>query len=117
MILYLETKNGNVAGAECSPLVLPPRWDYATLKNCVTDYIARKVGADKIVKKLYYKRANKKCLVSFDGDMDIPALLKEYPLEGHKRKGRKNKCYIYLAVDLGKKGTVDDFSILLSGHI
>ena len=57
---------------------------------------------------MYYKRANRKSLVSFDGDMDIPALLKEYPLQEPKQKGRKNKCYIYLAVDFRKEGTVDN---------
>ena len=98
----METKNGYVAGAECPPLVLPPRWDYETLKQCVQDYVIRKVGASNVVKKLYYKRANRKSLVSLDGDMDIPSLLKEYPLEEPKRKGKKSKCYIYLAVDLQK---------------
>lgn len=98
----METKNGYVAGAECPPLVLPPRWDYETLKRCVQDYVIRKVGASNVVKKLYYKRANRKSLVSLDGDMDIPSLLKEYPLEEPKRKGKKSKCYIYLAVDLQK---------------
>ena len=39
-------------------------------------------------------------LLLFDWDMDIPALLQEYPLQTKKRK---KKCHIYLAVEIYKK--------------
>jgi hypothetical protein len=45
------------------------------------------------MKRLYYKRANRKSLVSFDGDSNIPALLDEYPLK--PRKERRNAIFTW----------------------
>ena len=103
MSLFLEVKAGKVVGPEMTPFVLPYRWTFETLKNCVEDYVQRKTNERHCVKQLYYKRSRGKSVVRLDGDSDISALLDEYPLRYPSGKKRE-RSIMYLAVDLDDKG-------------
>ena len=97
------SSSGKVSGAENTPFVLPQRWTFTTLKNCVSDYVNRgKEETQLIVKQLYYKRSQGKGVVKINSDADIPSLLKEYPLTYPSGK-RRRSCTMYLAVDLEEK--------------
>lgn len=105
MSLFTSVKSGKVNGAECTPFVLPRRWTFFTLRDCVTDYVNRQKEHQQrelVVKQLYYKRAQSKGVVKLNGDSDIPSLLKEYPTTYPSGK-RKKSCTMYLAVDLDEK--------------
>ena len=91
-----------MAGPELTPFILPRRWTFETLKNCVQDYINRKRGG--IVKQLYYKRCRGKNVVRIDNDSDISALIDEYPLRYPSGKKTAGKCIMYLAADVEGKG-------------
>ena len=59
------------------------------------------------LKRLYFKRAKGKAIVRLNGDNDISALLKEYPMtypSGKKKPGRLTT--MYLAVELEKPGKI-----------
>ena len=65
-----------MAGPEMTPFILPRRWTFETLKNCVQDYINKKSGGrERIVKQLYYKRCRGKNMVRINNDSDISALI------------------------------------------
>ena len=67
-----------MCGSETTPFVLPNRWTFPTLKDCVEDYINRRCGGDKRwVKQLYYKRWQGRSAVHLDSDSDVSALLDE----------------------------------------
>ena len=103
MSLFLQVKAGKVVGPEMTPFVLPNRWTFETLKNCVEDYVQRKTNEHRRVKQLYYKRSRGKSVERLDGDSDISALLDEYPLRYPSGKKRERHT-MYLAVDLDDKG-------------
>lgn len=93
-------KSGKVNGAESTPFILPRRWTFETLKKCVADFVGRNNPSKKFeIKQLFYKRARGKGVVKIDGDGDISALLKEYPLVYPSGK-KKAKVLMYLAVEL-----------------
>lgn len=102
--LYTSTKNGMVPGTELGVFVLPHRWTFATLRACVYDFLASQFDArekDIRIDRMYYKKSGKsRTVVVINGDMDISALLDEYPLTfacGRKKSGQRAK--IIMAVD------------------
>ena len=109
--LYLQTKNGKIAGAENAPFELPHRWTYSTLKMCIQDYIARIRDIDdkdnvKIDQLYFKKRGKSKAIVAVNSDSDIPSMFNEYPLQypsGKKRPGVRHAS-IVMAVDWSFKG-------------
>ena len=108
--LFMSVKDGKVYGAESTPFVLPHRWTYQTLKNCVEDYINRDLSngnQPRIVKQMYYKRARGKGVVRLDGDGDIVALLKEYPIFYPSGKRKTGRCVMFLAVDTNLDSNVE----------
>ena len=102
--LYTSTKNGVVQGTELGVFVLPHRWTCATLKACVHDFLANQFDTRKKdikIDSIYYKKSRKsRTVVAVNGDMDISALLDEYPLTfacGRRKTGPRAK--IIMAVD------------------
>ena len=102
--LYTSTKNGMVQGTELGVFVLPHRWTFATLRACVHDFLASRFDArEKYIRidRMYYKKSGKsRTVFAINGDMDISALLDEYPLTfacGRKKTGQRAK--IIMAVD------------------
>lgn len=99
----VESKDDQVTPT--TPFVLPNRWTFATLKDCVEDYINRRCSGDKQrVKQLYYKSSQGKSAVCLHSDSDVSTLLDEYHLRyptGRKRSGR---CIMYLTIDLEDEG-------------
>ena len=94
------TSSGKVSGAESTPFVLPRRWTFITLRNCVEHYVNREKDSPQlVVKQLYYKRSQGKGVVKMNSDADVPSMMKEYPMTYPSGK-RKKKCTMYLAVDL-----------------
>lgn len=99
--LFLKTDGHKALGPESTPFELPPRWTYETLRVCIADYVARTNKIDVqtvIIDQLYYKKSKGKGLVLVNGDGDIGALLKEYPLTYRSGK-KKSQCTMYMAVD------------------
>ena len=104
MALYTSTKNGMVQGTELGVFVLPHRWTFATLRVCVHDFLASQFDAkekDIRIDRMYYKKSRKsRTVVVINGDMDISALLDEYPLTfacGRKKSGQRAK--IIMTID------------------
>ena len=102
--LYTSTKNGMIEGVQLGSFVLPHRWTFATLKACVHDFLASSLQSlrqDIKIDRIYYKKSGKsKHVVAVNGDMDISALLDEYPLTfacGKRKTGIR--CKIIMAVD------------------
>ena len=96
-MLFIETKNGKVKGAESTPFELSCGWDFASLKNMITDQVQLSTGNKEIViSQLYYKKHGRsKTIVAVNGDLDIGAMLREYP----------GVQTIFMAVDWRPKGT------------
>lgn len=88
--MFLQTINGKVKGAETTPFLLPSGWDFKCLKLIIEDQVQLFAGKEVLVNKLYYKKHGRsKSIVALNGDIDITAMLREYP--GFQR--------IYLAVN------------------
>lgn len=102
--LFMTVKAGKVSGAESTPFPLKQGWTYDTLETCVEGYIKANIAPNRKIKQMYYKRNRGKGVVFLNGDGDIPALLKEYPVcyPTGKKKARQD-CVLYLAVDLEGK--------------
>lgn len=98
----MKTKNGKVEGAECTPFVLPKRWTYETLLDCVRNYV-RRVSNNQLldISTLYYKKNRSKTVVKMTGDGDVKSLLDQYPMK--RVSGNKLVATMYLAVDLEGK--------------
>ena len=110
----LLSKNGKVEGAECTPLfVLPNRWTYQTLWDCVKQHIKRVTNSDGEVDitQLYYKKSKGKTVLKLSGGGDVLALLNECP-QTYKSRKRKRETTMYLAADL-KKGMLKWLQFLL----
>ena len=104
MALYTSTKNGVVQGMELGVFVLPHRWTFATLKACVHDFLANQFDRRKKdikIDRIYYKKSGKsRTVVAVNGDMDISALLDEYPLTfACRRRKTGPRAKIIMAVD------------------
>lgn len=102
VILYLATQNGKVSGTEFAPFVLPHRWTFQTLQQCIEDYLHNGLGyTEKEITQIYYKRAGKsRSVVAINSDRDISALLKEYPMMTNNGRSRGRRAIMIMAVDL-----------------
>ena len=95
-MLFLETKNGKVKGAESTPFELPSGWDFETMQNMITDQVQVSTGKEIVINQLYYKkRGRMKAIVAINGNLDIGSMLREYP--GFQT--------IFMAADWSPKGT------------
>lgn len=102
-MLFLETNNGKVKGAESTPFELPGGWDFESLQNMIADQVQLSIGKDIIVSQLYYKKHGRsKAIVAVNGDRDIGSMIREYP--GFQT--------IFMAVDWLPKGNCTIFTNL-----
>ena len=80
VVLFLETRNGKVKGAESTPFELPSGWDFETMQSMITDQVQVTTGKEILINQLYYKkRGRTKAIVAVNGDLDIGSMLREYP--------------------------------------
>lgn len=102
VILHLGTEKGKVRGPEYPPFVLPHRWTFQTLKDCITDFVQTRLGfTTKEITQIYYKKAGKsRSVVALTSDQDIPAMLSEYPMTTQNGRPRGKRAIMVLAVDL-----------------
>ena len=98
MALYTSTRNGMVQGRELGVFFLTHRWTFATLRACVHDFLASQFDArEKHIRtdRMYYKKSGKsRTVVAINGDMNISALLDEYPLTfacGRKKRVKEQR--------------------------
>ena len=79
-MLFLETKNGKVKGAESTPFELPSGWDFETLQTIITAQVQVTTSKEIVTNQLYYKkRGQTKAIVAVNGALDIGSMLREYP--------------------------------------
>ncbi len=95
VVLFLETKSGEVKRAESTPFELPSGWDFETMRNMITDQVQVSTGKEIVINQLYYKKCRRtKAIVAVNGNLDIGSMLREYPIQR-----------IFMAADWSPKGT------------
>ena len=56
VVLFLETKNGKVKGAESTPFELPSRWNFETMQIMIKDHVQVTTGKEIVINQLYFKK-------------------------------------------------------------